>query len=130
MAAATKKQSTMSDRTSNQLQLSWGDAAFEVKPNEVLSMLMKGVDTSAALPESFRLCVRRLLFPLPPSFTCFLTVISEIYREPRFLSPIKDQGSCAGCWAFVTTQMIETAAALQTGKLRGTIGALKNNIGF
>jgi cathepsin L len=45
--------------------------------------------------------------PLPPSVD---------WRTKGVVSPVKDQGSCGSCWAFATTQTVESYVALKTGK--------------
>ena len=37
---------------------------------------------------------------------------------PSVITPIKEQGLCGSCWAFATTEAIESAAAIATGKLQ------------
>jgi len=39
------------------------------------------------------------------------------WRESNTITAIKNQGSCGSCWAFCTTEMIESYAAIATGNL-------------
>merc|ERR1712183_30726 len=45
---------------------------------------------------------------LPPSMD---------WREKGAVSAVKNQGQCGSCWAFCTTEMIESYAAIETGNL-------------
>jgi len=35
----------------------------------------------------------------------------------EFVSPVKNQGHCGSCWAFATTAVVESHAAINSGKL-------------
>ena len=39
------------------------------------------------------------------------------WRESGVVSPVKNQGHCGSCWAFATTETVESHIALATGKL-------------
>jgi len=38
------------------------------------------------------------------------------WRNAGVVSPIKDQGRCGGCWAFSSTGVLESHAAIAAGK--------------
>jgi cathepsin L len=39
------------------------------------------------------------------------------WREKNIVTPVKNQGSCGSCWAFATTEGVESCVAKETGKL-------------
>merc|ERR550534_283893 len=51
-----------------------------------------------------------------PSFTV-PDVLDYRTHEPAILTPIKNQESCGGCWAFGTAEVLESLFALKYGKL-------------
>lgn len=53
----------------------------------------------------------RLVAPFPDDAT-------EVdWRTKGVINPIKDQGSCGSCWAFMATGALEPLRAIQMGKL-------------
>lgn len=50
------------------------------------------------------------LLPLP-------VPVSLDWRDKRKVTPVKDQASCGGCWAFATVATLEGAHAIKTGQL-------------
>ena len=47
---------------------------------------------------------------LPPSF--------DWKDKDGIVSPVKDQRSCGSCWAFASTEAVESAAAIADGELK------------
>jgi cathepsin L len=39
------------------------------------------------------------------------------WRDAGVISPVKNQGNCGSCWAFATTETVESHVALSTGLL-------------
>jgi len=39
------------------------------------------------------------------------------WREKGVVTPVKSQGGCGSCWAFATTEVVESHVAIETGKL-------------
>ena len=54
------------------------------------------------------------------------------WREhyPTIISPVKNQGSCGSCWAFASTESLESHWALATGKLEVRIADLPLTLFF
>ncbi len=40
------------------------------------------------------------------------------WRAKGVVSPVKDQGQCGSCWAFATTETVESRYAVATGDLK------------
>jgi hypothetical protein len=60
---------------------------------------------------------RFALFASPPVEAPFFANVSIDWRKKDVLTPIKDQGQCGSCWAFATTEAIESFNRLAGNKL-------------
>jgi cathepsin L len=83
--------------------------------DEIRALIPRGFDKEISLTE------RNLS---PKSSTALRTSTAGLpdrvdWREhvPSIMTPVKNQGQCGSCWAFASTETLESHAALQSGRL-------------
>ena len=56
-------------------------------------------------------------FQIPHDFDVSSVPVSRDWRMSNVVTPVKNQGQCGSCWAFATTETVESRVAIDTGTL-------------